>query len=83
MNINDITTKLYGNNMIDEALYIEEITHKLNKLEEIINNSKPFCPYCKSIMTPFDYHGYYDEHCGWSCNCEKLPNATKWRGSYA
>ena len=43
----------------------------------------PICPYCKAVMRPFNYKGYYDSFFGWECQCVEIPNAEYQSGAYA
>ena len=43
----------------------------------------PVCPFCKTVMAPCYFTGYYESFAMWACECEELPNAEDIRGSYA
>ena len=53
----------------------------MSELIEVV--AMPVCPYCKTIMSPQYFVGYYDSFPCWTCECDKLPDAEEVRGAYA
>lgn len=43
----------------------------------------PVCPYCKAMMRPQYFHGYYESFPMWECECHEIPGAEETHGSYA
>ena len=68
--------------LLNESRKIETELMELKIACEVDRIIMPICPYCKTEMEPFDFHGYYDTFCGWECICEKIPNAIKQLGEY-
>ncbi len=81
--MNDIGTKIIAAGLVDEGLEFERLEKENQELKDKLKSKDLICPYCLTKLEAFDYQSYYDGHYGWSCNCEKIPNAVKWRGSYA
>jgi hypothetical protein len=51
-----------------------------NKEEKIVY---PVCPFCKVVMEPVNFRGYYDEFCYWGCSCDQFDNVEESCGAYA
>ena len=50
------------------------------------NKKYPKCPFCKAIMKPCEFVGYYDSFIYWECQCNKFPDdidVHKAKGAYA
>jgi hypothetical protein len=43
----------------------------------------PVCPYCKAMMRPQYFTGYYESFSMWECECDEIPGAEETRGAYA
>ena len=58
---------------------IENMNEKLKAKEVVM----PVCPYCKAMMRPQYFHGYYESFPMWECDCHEIPGAEETHGSYA
>lgn len=81
--MSEIGTTIMAAGLCDEGIEFEKIEGELLRLQNLLKSKLPICPHCLVVLEPFSYSGYYDSHCGWSCNCEKIPGAAKWVGQYA
>lgn len=43
----------------------------------------PVCPFCKTEMKAYHFHGYYESFPMWECECPEIPGAEETRGAYA
>lgn len=43
----------------------------------------PVCPYCKTVMRPQYFSGYYDTFSSWVCECKEIPGEEEVRGAWA
>jgi hypothetical protein len=71
--------------IVDEAMEVEDMFHRLNLLEEKLKANVPVCPHCLEEMQKTFFKGYYDERSYWACDCdfEKDETATRDTGCYA
>lgn len=60
----------------------------LNRKEYIMTEKKepivmPVCPYCKTLLKPKYFTGYYEAWSMWECECEEIPGSEDSLGAYA
>ena len=51
-----------------------------NTQKEIV---MPVCPFCKTEMKAYYFHGYYESFSMWECECVEIPGAKDTHGAYA
>ena len=81
--MSDAGTRIMGAGLIDEGVEYERMEKEIKLLKAKLSTSRPVCPHCHAEMTPFKYKGYYESHVGWSCDCDKIPDAEQWNGRHA
>ena len=78
--LKDADTILMANDEVDAGIALMEALVELKALRALLGSEAPVCPHCKAQMTPVSYKGYYESFDYWECECQNIPEATKWRG---
>ena len=53
----------------------------LEEAREVQGDTKPVCPFCKVVMTPVNYVGFYEGFAYWSCECDEFEGVEKTKGA--
>ena len=51
--------------------------------EQIEPTVMPTCPFCKTMLRPMYFSGYYESFPMWECECEEIPGAEETSGAFA